>query len=52
MARITISEEDKIDIDAIKELGDGWVAEETFAIAIYSCLKYSNKIYNKLIFYN
>lgn len=30
------------DIDAIMELGEGWVAEEALAIAIYSCIKYSN----------
>lgn len=28
------------DTDAIRELGEGWVAEETFAIAIFSVLRY------------
>lgn len=46
---IKLSEEDKIDIDAIKELGEGWVAEETFAIAIYSCLKYSNNFKDAIV---
>ena len=29
------------DIDAVSSLGEGWVAEETLAIAIYSFVKYS-----------
>lgn len=28
------------DLDAIRELGEGWVAEETLAIALYCSLKY------------
>ncbi len=32
--------EDIDDLDAIRELGEGWVAEETLAIAIYCSLKY------------
>ena len=32
----------KADIDAIYVLGEGWVAEETAAIAIYCALKYEN----------
>jgi len=30
------------DVDWIYELGEGWVAEEALAIAIYACLKYPN----------
>lgn len=30
------------DIDAIKQLGEGWVAEETLAIAIYCALRYQD----------
>ena len=30
------------DLEAIRELGQGWVAEETLAIAIYCSLKYSD----------
>ena len=30
------------DVDCIYELGEGWVAEEALAIAIYACLKYPN----------
>lgn len=28
------------DIENIRELGEGWVAEETLAIAVYCCLRY------------
>lgn len=30
------------DLDAIRELGQGWVAEETLAIAVYCALKYKD----------
>lgn len=33
---------DKTDTDAIRELGEGWVAEETLAIAIFSVMRYIN----------
>lgn len=33
--------EDIEDPDAVRELGQGWVAEETLAIAIYCSMKYS-----------
>lgn len=46
---IQLSKENKSDIDAISELGEGWVAEETFAIAIYSCLKYKNSFEDAVI---
>lgn len=31
---------DKTDTDAIRELGEGWVAEETLAIAVFSVMRY------------
>lgn len=37
------------DLDAIRWLGEGWVAEETLAIAIYCSLKYSNDFDKALI---
>jgi ADP-ribosylglycohydrolase len=46
---IKLSKENMSDIDAINQLGEGWVAEETFAIAIYSCLKYQNSFENAII---
>lgn len=30
------------DLEAVRELGEGWVAEETLAIAVYCALKYKN----------
>lgn len=46
---IKLSKENIVDIDAIKQLGEGWVAEEAFAIALYSCLKYQNSVKDALI---
>lgn len=37
------------DIDAIRELGAGWVAEETLAIAIYCTIKYAHDFDKALI---
>lgn len=37
---ITLSIGDRSDAEAIAELGEGWVAEETLAIALYCVLKY------------
>lgn len=34
---------------AIKEIGEGWVAEEAFCIALYACLKYSDNLTDALI---
>ena len=39
---VILSKSDLADIDAIHMLGEGWVAEETLAIAIYCALKYQN----------
>ena len=39
---IKLSQEDLDDLDAIREIGLGWVAEETLAIAVYCALKYSD----------
>ena len=38
---IWLSSQDIKDVNAIRQLGEGWVAEETFAIAAYCALKYS-----------
>lgn len=38
---VQLSKENLDDLDAIHQLGAGWVAEETLAIAIYCSLKYS-----------
>ena len=44
-----LAKENISDVEAITSLGEGWVAEETFAIAIYSCLKYSNSFQDAII---
>ncbi len=46
---IEFSKANMSDIEAIRELGEGWVAEEAFAIAIYSCLKYSNSFKDAVV---
>lgn len=37
---ITLAESDATDTDSIRELGEGWVAEETLAIAVFSVMRY------------
>ena len=37
------------DLDAIHMLGEGWVAEETFSIAVYCALKYSDDFEKAII---
>lgn len=37
------------ELEAIRELGEGWVAEETLAIAIYCSLKYENDFERAMI---
>lgn len=46
---IMLSKENMNDLDAIKELGQGWVAEETLAISVYCALKYENDFERALI---
>ena len=46
---IKLSTENKSDIESIKEIGEGWVAEEAFAIALYSCLKYPNSFEDAVV---
>lgn len=46
---IALSKEDIDALEAIRELGQGWVAEETLAIAIYCSLKYNNDFDKALI---
>ena len=40
---------DKDDLEAIHRLGEGWVAEETLAIAVYCALKYEHDFDSALI---
>lgn len=46
---IDLSKEDIADLDAIRELGQGWVAEETLAIAVYCALKYETNFEKAII---
>lgn len=39
---VKLSEKEIDDLTAIHQLGEGWVAEETLAIAVYCALKYQN----------
>jgi len=46
---IYLSNKDYNDIDAIFELGEGWVADEALAIALYSCLKYEKSYEDAIV---
>lgn len=46
---ITLSTQSLSDFDAIRQIGEGWVAEETLAIAIYCALKYSDNFEKAII---
>lgn len=46
---IDLAAEDMDDLDAIRELGAGWVAEETLAIALYCSLKHADSFDKALI---
>ena len=39
-AAITLAENDRPDVENIDTLGEGWVAEEALAIAVYCCLRH------------
>ena len=39
---VDLAAADRDDLEAIHKLGEGWVAEETLAIAVYCALKYEN----------
>lgn len=46
---IELSKNSSSDTDNIEKLGQGWVAEETLAIAIYCSLKYQNNLNQGII---
>ena len=46
---VELAEKDISDLEAIHKLGDGWVAEETLAVAVYCALKYHNDFDRALI---
>lgn len=49
MKAVFLSGYDMDDTDAIRQLGEGWIAGETLAIAIYSCLKYGDDFKKAII---
>ena len=46
---VNLANLNKSDVDNIRTLGEGWVAEEALAIAIYSCVKYQNSFKDAII---
>ena len=46
---IDLAAEDLDDLDAIHQLGEGWVGDEALAIAVYCAIKYSGDIDKALI---
>lgn len=46
---VTLADSDIDDLSAIHRLGEGWVAEETLAIAVYCALKYESDFDKALI---
>lgn len=46
---VDLSKKDVRDTDAIRMLGEGWTADEAFAIALYSCLKYSDSFEDAVV---
>lgn len=46
---IALSGEMHEDADAISQLGEGWVAEEALAIAVYSALKYKDNFHKCMV---
>ena len=46
---VGLSGSDSLDQDSIAELGEGWVAEETLAMAVFSCLRHPDDIRGALV---
>lgn len=46
---IELSKQDLPDTKAIRQLGEGWTAEEALAIAVYSCLKYHSSFEDAIV---
>ena len=46
---IELSKTEQDDLNGIVKLGKGWVAEETAAIAVYSCLRYPDEFKKAMI---
>ena len=46
---VQLAHSDLSDADAIRELGEGWVAEETWAIALYSAIRHIDSVEDAII---
>ena len=46
---VQLAYSDISDADAIRELGEGWVAEETWAIALYCAIRHIDSVENAII---
>ena len=46
---VDLASGDRNDLEAIHALGEGWVAEETLAVAVYCALKYENDFDRALV---
>ena len=46
---VELADDEVDDLDAIRVLGEGWVAEETMAIAVYCCLKHPQSFEDTLV---
>ena len=46
---IDLSQKDVDDRNAIRQLGEGWVAEETLAIAVYCAIKHADSIEDAIV---
>lgn len=46
---VSLARSDAADLEAIRRLGEGWVAEETLAIAVYCALRYEHDFDRALI---
>ncbi|MDR0966326.1 MAG: ADP-ribosylglycohydrolase family protein [Myxococcales bacterium] len=46
---VALSESNESDIDCIRQIGGGWVAEETLAIAVFCVLRYKNDFEKAII---
>ena len=44
-----LAHSDTSDADAISQLGEGWVAEETWAIALYCAIRHIDSVENAII---
>ena len=46
---VLLAKEEEEDIFALEELGEGWIAEETLAVSVYTAIKYQNDFYKAIL---